>query len=100
MTNETQSPAVWLAPAAWAVRRWWKVASPARAPVLDDELIEVSFALGVTEIQREQRLAKFERTRRRGVRWLVVAGMVLVALNLLLCVAYIIFSLAQQPSPL
>ena len=45
----------------------------------DDELTDVSFALTATEIQREERLAKLKRSRRRVVRWLIVAGLVLLA---------------------
>jgi hypothetical protein len=72
----------------------------AGAPVADDEWADVSFALAATEIQREERLAKFVRTRRHAIQWLVVAGSVLVALNLLICMAYVFISLAQRASPL
>jgi hypothetical protein len=70
----------------------------AGAPVADDELADVNFALAATEIKREERLAKFVRTQRRGMRWLIVAGLVLAALNFLVCMAYI-FSLALHASP-
>ena len=71
----------------------------AGAPVADDESADVNFALAATELKREARLAKLERGRRRCMRWLIVSGMVLVVLNLLVCVAYIFFSLAQHASP-
>jgi hypothetical protein len=71
----------------------------AGAPFSDGESADVSFALAATGIQREQRLAKFVRRRRRGVHWLIVAGLVLVLLNLLICMAYGILSLAHQASP-
>jgi hypothetical protein len=63
------------------------------------ELDEVKFALIATEIQREKRHSKFERWRRRCVWWLLVAGLVLVTLNSLICAAYIILCVIQQSSP-
>lgn len=62
----------------------------------DDELGDVKFALIATEAQREERHAKFERGRRRCTWWIIVAGLVLVALNSLICVAYTILSVLQQ----
>jgi hypothetical protein len=71
----------------------------AGAPAADDELADVNFALAATELKREARIAKLECGRRRCMRWLIVSGMILVLLNLLLCVAFILFSLAQHTSP-
>jgi hypothetical protein len=71
----------------------------AGAPAADDELANINFALAATEFKREARIAKLERSRRRCMRWLIVAGMVLVVLNLLVCMACILFSLAQHTSP-
>ena len=68
----------------------------AGAPASDDESANVKFALAATEIQREARLAKFAQRRRRCVWWLIVAGLVLVALNSLVCMAYIILGAAQH----
>jgi hypothetical protein len=65
----------------------------------DDELVDVSFALTATELQREERHAKLKRTQRRAVRWLMVAGLTLLVLNSLLCVAYLLLGLAWQASP-
>jgi hypothetical protein len=65
----------------------------------DDELTDVSFALAATEIQHEERLAKLKRSRRRAVHCLIVAGLTLLALNSLLCMAYLILSLAVHASP-
>ena len=65
----------------------------------DDELTNVSFALTATELQREERLAKLKRSRRRVVRWLIFAGLVLLALNSLVMMAYLFFSLALHASP-
>jgi hypothetical protein len=63
------------------------------------ELTDVSFAIAATEIQREERLAKLKRTQRRLVRLLIVAGLVLVLLNALLCMAYVFFSMALHAYP-
>ncbi|HEY6647658.1 MAG TPA: hypothetical protein VI217_11260 [Mycobacterium sp.] len=65
----------------------------------DAELTDVSFAVAATEIQREQRLAKLKRQQRRAVRWLIVAGLVLLLLNALLCMAYLFFSMAMHAYP-
>jgi hypothetical protein len=69
------------------------------APVADDESADVNFAVAAIELKREARIAKLERSRRRCTRWLIVSGMILVLLNLLLCVACLLFSLAQHTSP-
>lgn len=68
----------------------------AGVPVTDDEMTDVNFALIATRINCEERCAKFARLRRRGARSLVFAGLVLVVLNFLVCVAYLLFSLSQQ----
>ena len=68
----------------------------AGAPFSDDESADVKFALAATEIQRQARLAKFAQRRRRCTGWLIIAGLVLVALNSLVCMAYIVLSAAQH----
>jgi hypothetical protein len=65
-------------------------------PATDDEMTDVHFALIATRINDEARLAKLKRVRRRTARSLMFAGLVLVVLNLLVCVAYLLFSLSQQ----
>ena len=77
--------------------RLQQIAAGARAG--DAELTDVSFAVAATEIQREQRLAKLKRQQRRAVRWLIVAGLVLLLLNTLLCMAYLFFSMAMHAYP-
>ena len=69
------------------------------APVDADEWVDVIFGLTASEIKREQRLAKIARGRRRGTHWLIVAGMVVVALNVLLCIACALFTLTQHTAP-
>jgi hypothetical protein len=71
----------------------------AGAPPASEELVSVEFALAAIEIKREERLAKFKRSQRRGIRWLIVAGLVLVALNVLLCMTYIFISLVLHEWP-
>lgn len=65
----------------------------------EDEWTNVSFALTATQLQHEELLAKLKRGRRRVVRWLIYAGLVLIMLNSLLTMAYLIFSLALHTSP-
>jgi hypothetical protein len=66
----------------------------AGVPVAEDEVADVNFALIATRLNREARVAKFKRLRRRGARSLIFAGMVLVVLNFLFCVAYVLLNLA------
>jgi hypothetical protein len=68
----------------------------AGAPVPDDEVTDVHFALIATQIKRDERSAKFGRLQRRGTRLLIFLGLVLVMLNFLCCVAYLLVSLTQQ----
>jgi hypothetical protein len=72
----------------------------AGAPFGSDELVDVRFALCATELRREERRAKFEHGRRRLVHCLIVGGLILAALNLLLCMAYVFVSLALHESAL
>ena len=69
------------------------------APVGADEWVDVMFGLAASEIKREQRVARFARSRRRGTQWFLVLVMVLVALNVLFCMACILFALTQHASP-
>ena len=72
----------------------------AGAPVAADEVTDVNFALIAIELNHEARVAKFKRLKRRGTRSLMFAGLVLVVLNFLFCVAYVLLNLAQQATPL
>jgi hypothetical protein len=67
--------------------------------VAPDEMVDVDFALAAIEIKRADRLAKIKRNQRRSIQWLIVAGMVLTALNLLVCMAYVFVTLALHESP-
>ncbi|WP_230981548.1 hypothetical protein [Mycobacterium malmoense] len=72
----------------------------AGVPVADDEVTDVNFALIAIQLNREARGARFKRLKRRGTRSLMFAGLVLVVLNFLICVAYVLLNLAQQATPL
>jgi hypothetical protein len=68
----------------------------AGAPAADRELTDIKFALIADHFNREKQGAKFKRFRRRGTRSLVFAGLVLVMLNFLCCLAYVFLNLAHQ----
>lgn len=68
----------------------------AGSPCEANELMDLKFALTATEVQREYRQAKFHHIRRCGIQWLIVAGMVLLLLNVLVCMAYAVLSMAQH----
>ncbi len=68
----------------------------AGARAAEAEITDVSFAITATEIQREQRLAKLRRGRRQLTRALMIAGLVLLLLSSMLCIAYLFFSVALQ----
>lgn len=72
----------------------------AGAPVADHEVADVNFALIATQLRHEQLVAKFARLKRRGTRSLIFVGLVLVTLNFLFCMAYVLFSLTLEASPL
>jgi hypothetical protein len=66
----------------------------AGVPVADVEVTDVSFALIATQMNRESRAAKLKRLQRRGMLSLMFAGLILVVLNFLFCVAYVLLNLA------
>ena len=68
----------------------------AGGPVADAEFTDVNFALIVTQINREKRAAKFRGVRRRGTHSLIFAGLVLIVLNFLFCIAYVLLNLTEQ----
>lgn len=72
----------------------------AGAPLASDESINVDFAFTATELKREQRLARVKRTRRRITHGLIIAGLILAALNLLICMGYVFITLALHESPM
>ena len=62
-------------------------------------MTDVCFALAATQILHEQRIARAKRRQRQAVRWLIVAGLVLLLLSSLLCTALVFFCMALHTSP-
>lgn len=69
------------------------------APATEGEWVDVSFAMVATSLLTEQRRTKRSRARRRLVRWGIVAGAVVVAINVLLCLGLLFFVMTQHTSP-
>ncbi|CAM4316487.1 hypothetical protein MB901379_00150 [Mycobacterium basiliense] len=67
-------------------------------PASDDELTSFNFGLIALHINREKRLAQLQRMQRRCRQALISLGMVIVALNFLLCIGYLLFTLTLQRS--
>jgi hypothetical protein len=68
-------------------------------PATEDELVDVGFAVTVTELLNEKRRSKHGRAQRRCTNWLMVVAGVVVALNILLCMGLVLFILTQHTSP-
>jgi hypothetical protein len=69
-------------------------------PVTENDVTDVNFALIATQIKHEERIAKFKRLQRRGTRSLMFAGLILLVLNFLFCLAYVLLNLTHQAPPL
>lgn len=72
----------------------------AGAPVAAQEITDFNFALIAMQLNHEARAAKYKRLKKRGTRSLIFAGLVLVVLHFLMCVAYLLLNLAQQATPM
>lgn len=71
------------------------------APLAAHELMNVNFALIAIRLDRELRAARYKRLRQRGTRSLMFAGLVMVVLNFLVCMAYLmLLNLTEQSAPL
>jgi hypothetical protein len=68
-------------------------------PATEDELVDVGFALTVTELLNEKRRSKRSRAQQRCTSGLMVVAGVVVALNILLCMGLVLFVLTQHASP-
>jgi hypothetical protein len=68
-------------------------------PVLDGEATDIHFALIATQINRQERAAKFKRLKRSCTRLLMFAGLILLVLNFLFCLAYVLLNLLHQAPP-
>lgn len=69
------------------------------APASEGEWVDVNFALVATTLLSEQRRSKRTVVRRRLVHWGIVAGAVIVALNVLVCLGLLFFVMTQHVSP-
>ncbi|MCW1958468.1 MAG: hypothetical protein KIH64_007985 [Mycobacterium sp.] len=69
------------------------------APATEGEWVDVTFAMVATNLQIDARRIKRGRARRRLVHWGIVAGAVVVALNVLLCLGLLFFVMTQHASP-
>jgi hypothetical protein len=67
--------------------------------IAESELVDVSFAMVATATLAADRRVKRGRARRRCLHWLIVAGALLTALNLLACLGFVLYLLAQQAHP-
>ncbi len=65
-------------------------------PVTEDEVTDVNFALIATQIKRDERGAKLRQLQRQGTRSLMFAGMILLVMNFLFCLAYVLLNLTDQ----
>ncbi|MCV7241215.1 hypothetical protein H7J83_00325 [Mycobacterium mantenii] len=72
----------------------------AGAPLAAHEMINVNFALIAIRLDHESRAARFKRLKQRSARSLIFAGIVMVVLNLLICMAYVLLNLAEQSTPI
>ncbi|MCA2318101.1 hypothetical protein JF732_07570 [Mycobacterium intracellulare] len=70
------------------------------APLAAHEMINLNFALIAIRLDRESRAARYKRLRQRGTRSLMFAGLVMVVLNFLVCMAYLLLNLAEPTAPL
>jgi hypothetical protein len=71
----------------------------AGAPVAASEVTDFNFALIASQLERDERNAKFKRLQRRGTRSLIFVGLLLVTLHFLVCFAYALFSLIELGAP-
>lgn len=69
-------------------------------PVPEAEATDISFALIATQWERDERNAKLKRLQRQGTRSLIFAGLILLVLNFLFCLAYLMLNLTDQAPPL
>jgi hypothetical protein len=70
------------------------------APLAAHELINVNFALIAIRLDRESRAARYKRLKRRGTRSLMLAALIMVVLNFLVCLAYVMLNLTEQSTPM
>lgn len=71
----------------------------ASGPASEREWVDVSFALMASNLLKQQRRSRRCRAQRRAVQWSIVAGAVVGALTVLLCLGLAFFMLTQHTSP-
>jgi hypothetical protein len=69
-------------------------------PVTEDEVTDINFALIATQMQRDERSSRYKRLQRRGTQSMIFAGLILLVLNFLFCLAYMMLNLTDQAPPL
>ena len=72
----------------------------AGAPLAAHEVINVHFALIALRLDREWRTARYKRIKQQGTRSLMFAGLIMVVLNFLMCMAYVLLNLTEQSASL
>lgn len=70
------------------------------APLAAHELINVNFALIAIRLDRESRVERYKRLKQRGTRSLMFAGLIMVVLNFLMCMAYVLLNLTDASATL
>lgn len=68
-------------------------------PASEAELVDIAFADAATRFHGERRHDRRVHAQRRCVHSLIVAGSVVLALNVLICIALAFFTLATHASP-
>lgn len=69
-------------------------------PCTENEATDIHFALIATQMERDRRSAKYRRLQRQGTRSAMFAGLILLVLNFLFCIAYLMLNLTDQAPPL
>lgn len=72
----------------------------AGSPFARAEICDFDFAVIAAQYRRDQFRARVRRIKRRGARSMLFVGMVLVTLNFLFCMAWAVFNLTLESSPL
>lgn len=68
-------------------------------PATEDELVDVGFALTVTQLLNDDRRRKRGRAQKRCTRGLIMVVATFIALNALLCLGLVLFILTQHTTP-
>ncbi|HTM86463.1 MAG TPA: hypothetical protein VL179_16460 [Mycobacterium sp.] len=63
------------------------------ATASDRESTDIRFALTAIALEHDERVARARDWRQTGVRWLIVAAVTVAALNFLVCLGYVSFTL-------